>query len=88
MGGRESGKMSTDTVLMLTDTTPFALPFIGGVVLAVACRVPQNNFNYGPGPHWGTVRKKCPQVRYVSHVYYAVYIRCIINNNYIIMIIY
>ena len=30
--------------------------------------------NYGPGPHWGTVRKKCPQVRYVSHVYYAVYI--------------
>ena len=21
-----------------------------------------------------TVRKKCPQVRYVSHVYYAVYI--------------
>jgi len=29
---------------------------------------------YGPGPHWGTVRKKCPQVRYVSHVYYAVYI--------------
>ena len=34
--------MSTDTVLMSTDTTPFALPFIGGVVLAVPCRVPQN----------------------------------------------
>ena len=42
MGGRESGKMSTDTVLMSTDTTPFALPFIGGVVLAVPSRVPQN----------------------------------------------
>ena len=26
-----------------TDTTPFALPFIGGVVLAVPCRVPQNS---------------------------------------------
>ena len=25
-----------------SDTTPFALPFIGGVVLAVPCRVPQN----------------------------------------------
>ena len=33
--------MSADTVLMFTDTTPFALPFIGGVVLAVPCnRVP------------------------------------------------
>jgi len=30
----------TDTTQ--TDTTPFALPFIGGVVLAVPCRVPQN----------------------------------------------
>ena len=38
--GRESGKMSSDTGQ--TDTTPFALPFIGGVVLAVPCRVPQN----------------------------------------------
>ena len=36
----ESGKMTTDTTQ--TDTTPFALPFIGGVVLAVPCRVPQN----------------------------------------------
>ena len=27
--------MSSDTVLMWTDTTPFALPFIGGVVLAI-----------------------------------------------------
>ena len=34
--------MSTDTVLMWTDTTLFALPFIGAVVLAVPCRVPQN----------------------------------------------
>ena len=36
---------SSDTVLMSTDTTLFALPFIGGVVLAVPspCRVPQNN---------------------------------------------
>ena len=32
--------MTTDTTQ--TDTTPFALPFIGGVVLAVPCRVPQN----------------------------------------------
>jgi len=32
--------MSTDTAR--TDTTPDALPFIGGVVLAVPCRVPQN----------------------------------------------
>ena len=30
-----------------TDTTPFALPFIGGVVLAVPCRVPQNILLYG-----------------------------------------
>jgi len=27
--------MSTDTVLMSTDTTPFALPFIGGVKIPV-----------------------------------------------------
>jgi len=27
-----------------SDTTPFALPFIGGVVLAVPCRVPQNYY--------------------------------------------
>ena len=28
---------------------------------------------YGPGPHWGTVRKKMSyRSRYVSHVYYAV----------------
>ena len=40
--------------------------------------------NYGPGPHWGTVRKKCPQVRYVSHVYYAVYI---LYNDYYFQII-
>ena len=33
--------MSTDTAR--TDTTPDALPFIGGVVLAVPCRVPQNS---------------------------------------------
>ena len=33
--------MTTDTGQ--TDTTPDALPFIGGVVLAVPCRVPQNN---------------------------------------------
>ena len=32
------------------------------------------NIYNGPGPHWGTVRKKCPQVRYVGLVYYAVYI--------------
>ena len=48
VSGRESGKMSslrhrTDTG---TDTTPFALPFIGGVVLAVPCRVPQNTNSY------------------------------------------
>ena len=41
VGGRESGKMSTDK---RTDTTLFALPFIWGVVLAVPCRVPQNCF--------------------------------------------
>ena len=38
--------MSTDTVLMSTDTTPFALPLIGGVVLAVPCRVPQKFLFY------------------------------------------
>ena len=38
---RESGKMSSDTTR--TDTT-LELPFIGGVVLAVPCRVPQNMF--------------------------------------------
>ena len=32
--------MPTDTGQ--TDTTPVALPFIGGGVLAVPCRVPQN----------------------------------------------
>ena len=31
-----------------------------------------------------TVRKKCPQVRYVSHVYYAVYI---LYNDYYFQII-
>ena len=29
-----------------SDTTPFALPFIGVVVLAVPCRVPQNNMEF------------------------------------------
>ena len=44
----ESGKMSSDTVerhrrqISSTDTTLFALPFIGGVVLTVPCRVPEN----------------------------------------------
>ena len=32
----------TSDINCQTDTTPFALPFIGGVVLAVPCRVPQN----------------------------------------------
>ena len=41
-GGNRAKEMSTDTVLMWIDTTLFALPFIGGVVLAVPCRVPQN----------------------------------------------
>jgi len=36
--------MTTDTTQ--TDTTPDALPFIGGVVLAVPCRVPQNIYVY------------------------------------------
>ena len=36
--------MTTDTTQ--TDTTPDALPFIGGVVLAVPCRVPQNIYKY------------------------------------------
>mgnify|MGYP001434738199 CR=1 FL=1 len=25
--------------------------------------IPVCNINYGPGPHWGTVRKQCPQMR-------------------------
>ena len=36
----ESGKGDVDGQHL--DTTPFSLPFIGGVVLAVPCRVPQN----------------------------------------------
>ena len=33
--------------------------------------------NYGPGPHWGTLRKKMSPAGnkvYVSHVYYRIYI--------------
>ena len=42
-GGNRAKVMLTDTVLMWTDTTLFALPFIGGVVmLVVPCRLPQN----------------------------------------------
>ena len=41
-GGNRAKVMSTDTVLVLIDTALFALPFIGGVVLAVPCRGPQN----------------------------------------------
>ena len=37
-------------VVTQTDTTPFALPFIGGVVLAVPCRVPQNRYRIRVGP--------------------------------------
>jgi len=41
-GGKRAKVMSTDTALMSTDNALFALPFIGGVVLDVPCRVPQN----------------------------------------------
>ena len=40
---REGIGQNVDGHRRQTDTTPFALPFIGGVVLAVPCRVPQNS---------------------------------------------
>ena len=48
VSGRESGKMSSDTTQ--TGTTPFALPFIGGAVLAVPCRYPRISGVYVPHP--------------------------------------
>jgi len=51
---RESGKSSRDDVVLSTPPPLlqiphfFALPFVGGVVLAVPCRVPQNYCTSSP----------------------------------------
>ena len=72
-GGNRAKMMSTDTVLMSTDTTLFALPFIGGVVLAVPCRVPQN---YELGKRFcmyvlRTVSRTCERGPHQSPYYFA-----------------
>ena len=60
--------MSTDTVLMSTDTTPFALPFIGGVALAVPCRVPQNYTVYLVNTRRGKSSPICVMTQRLSFV--------------------